>query len=117
MSGYFDLDVYQRAHEMGVRLHTFSLRLPKYEIYESSSQLRRSSKAISANIVEGYGRRRYPSDYLRFLTYAHASADETREWLQYIQDCHPHLADDAVAFVPTVETVGRQLHGLIRSTE
>ena len=56
---YKDLAVYQIAHALGVRLHQFSLELPKIEQCETGSQLRRSSKSISANIVEGFGRRRY----------------------------------------------------------
>ncbi len=36
-------------------------------------------KSIHSNIVESYGRRRYPNDYIRFLTYAQASCDERRE--------------------------------------
>jgi len=32
-----------------------SLNLPKYEMYEEGSQLRRCSKGITSCIVEGYG--------------------------------------------------------------
>src|SRR5690625_6379310 len=42
-----------------------SMNLPKYELYETGSQIRRSSKSIRANIVEGYGRRRYKRDYIK----------------------------------------------------
>jgi hypothetical protein len=49
MSGsYRDLEVYQLAHSLGVMLHRFSLRLPKYELHETGSQWRRASKSISA---------------------------------------------------------------------
>jgi len=43
-----------------------SLTLPRFELYETGSQIRRSSKSIRSNIVEGYGRRRYKFDYIRF---------------------------------------------------
>ena len=85
---YRDLDVYQLAHAAALDVHVFSLRLPKYEMYESGSQVRRSSKSISANIVEGYGRRCYKAEFTKFLVYAQASCDETLEWLSYIRDCH-----------------------------
>ncbi|MEE8381751.1 MAG: four helix bundle protein [Thermodesulfobacteriota bacterium] len=55
---YKDLEVYQIAHRLGIMVHQFSLNLPKLELYETSSQLRRSSKSISANIVEVFCRRR-----------------------------------------------------------
>lgn len=71
-NGYRDLDVYGLAHDIGVDIHEFSLKLPKYELYETGSQLRRASKSISANIVEGYGRKRYNAEFLKFLVYAFA---------------------------------------------
>lgn len=46
-------------------------------MYEEGSQIRRSVKPIKSNIVEGYGRRRYKADYVKFLIYAQASNDET----------------------------------------
>ena len=54
-----------------------SLQLPKFEMYEEGSQIRRSGKSVKSNIVEGYGRRNYKNDYLRFITFALASNDET----------------------------------------
>ena len=57
-NGYKQLDIYQLAHKLGVESHKLALKLPKHELYETGSQLRRASKSISANIVEGYGRRR-----------------------------------------------------------
>ncbi len=54
-----------------------SLDLPKFEMYEVGSQIRRSSKSVKTNIVEGYGRRNYKNDYIRFITFSLASNDET----------------------------------------
>jgi hypothetical protein len=51
MKSYRDLDVYREAHELGLLCHKLSMQLPKYEHYETGSQLRRSSKSVSANIV------------------------------------------------------------------
>jgi four helix bundle protein len=44
-----------------------TLTLPKFEIYEEGSQIRRSSKSVTSMIVEGYGRRRYVKRQLRFV--------------------------------------------------
>ncbi len=60
--------------------------LPRFELYEEGSQIRRSSKSVVANIVEGYGRRRYKSEYIRFLIFALASCDETREHLEILRE-------------------------------
>jgi four helix bundle protein len=50
-------------------------------MYEIGSQIRRSSKSVKSNIVEGYGRRNYKLEYIRFLNIALASLDETRDHL------------------------------------
>ena len=116
-SSYQSLEVYQLAHTLGVGIHHFSLRLPKYELYECGSQLRRASKSISANIVEGYGRRRYKAEFIRFLIYAQASCDESIEWLCYIRDCQEQLADESTLLLQQAGEVGRKLNRFIQAVE
>ena len=88
MSGYKDLDIYQQAYNLAIRVHKMSLTLPKYELYEQGSQVRTSSKRIKDSIAEGYGRRRYKADYIKFLIYAQASCDEVLSQLNMIQDIY-----------------------------
>jgi four helix bundle protein len=76
------LKIWQSAKELTNEIHQMSLNLPDFELYEVGRQIRRSSKSIRSNIVEGYGRRRYKADFIRFLIYAHSSADETRDHLE-----------------------------------
>lgn len=82
MKSYKDLDIYNLAFEYAIEVHKLSLLFPNYENYELGSQLRRSSKSIAANIVEGYGRRKYKNDFIKFLVYAHASLLETISHLE-----------------------------------
>jgi four helix bundle protein len=63
-----------------------SLKFPKYVLYEEGSQIRRSSKGVASTIVEGYGRRKYKNDFIKFLVYAQASCDETEVHLNFIHD-------------------------------
>ena len=86
MQSYKDLEVYKLAHQSAIDIHKLSLGLPKLEMYEEGSQIRRSSKSISANIVEGFARKNYRQDYIRFLICAHASCDETKEHLDYLYE-------------------------------
>ena len=58
--------------------------LPKFETYEEGSQIRRSSKSIATSIVEGFGRKRYQQEFIKYLTYALASCDETKEHLELL---------------------------------
>ena len=80
---YRNLEIWQLARNLVVDIHKMTLNeLPKFEMYEEGSQIRRSIKSVKSNIVEGYGRKRYKQDYLRFLTYALASNDETTDHLE-----------------------------------
>ena len=52
---YRDYEIWQMAYELAVRVHKMTLaKLPKFEMFEEASQIRRSSKSISSNIVEGF---------------------------------------------------------------
>ncbi len=88
MKSYKELEIYNLSYELALKVHAFSLTLPKYELYEEGAQVRRSSKGIVSCIVEGYGRRRYKADFVKFLTYSHASCDETILHLSLIKDTH-----------------------------
>jgi len=79
---YKDLEVWQIARELSIEIHKMTLTLPKFEMYEEGSQIRRSSKSIRSNIVEGYGRRRYKNEFIKFIVYAIASTDETIDHLE-----------------------------------
>ena len=56
--------------------------LPKHEIFEEGSQIRKSIKSVKSTIAEGYGRRRYKQEFIRFLNYAIASNDESIDHLE-----------------------------------
>jgi four helix bundle protein len=73
MSGYKELEIYQIALNLSIIIHHLSLNLPKFELFEQGSQIRRSSKSIKDNISEGYGRRRYKPEYIKYLVYSQAS--------------------------------------------
>ncbi|WP_299017207.1 four helix bundle protein [uncultured Polaribacter sp.] len=88
MKSYKDLDVYKLAFSYAVEVHHLTMQLPKYELYEQGSQIRRSSKSIKDNIVEGYGRRKYKQDFVKFLIYAHASLLECLSQLEMIYNIH-----------------------------
>jgi four helix bundle protein len=84
---YKNLDVFRLAKDLAIRTHKMTLNgLTKFETYEEGSQIRRSSKSIVANIVEGFGRRRYKNEFIQFLTYSIASCDETKVHLEMLHE-------------------------------
>lgn len=85
--GYKKLGIWCQARELVNDIHRMTLSaLPKFELYETGAQIRRSSKSVKSNIVEGYGRRRHKAEYLRFLDFAYASALETIDHLETLSE-------------------------------
>ena len=115
---YKKQEIYQLSHELAIEIHRISLSLPKFELYEEGSQVRRAAKSIPVNIVEGFGRRRYKNEFIRFLTFALASCDETKEHLKILSETGA-LKDNDI-FDGTIqkhEELGRKIHNFIKAVE
>jgi len=93
-------------------------RLPRFELYEEGSQIRRSMKSTKSTIVEGYGRRRYKQDYIRFLTYSHASCDQTTDHLETLNETGS-LEDEALykTLAERLRVLGKKINRFIQSVE
>ncbi len=116
---YKDLEIWQLARNLVTDIHTMTLtKLPKFELYEEGSQIRRSSKSVKSNIVEGYGRRRYKQDYIRFLSFALASNDETSDHLDTLFETGS-LHDQALYqdLLHRQEALGRKLNAFLQAVE
>ncbi|MBI4712271.1 MAG: four helix bundle protein [Planctomycetes bacterium] len=115
---YKDLEIYKLAHKLAVEVHQISLTLPKFELYEEGSQIRRASKSISANIVEGFGRRRYKAEFIKYLVYAHSSCDETIEHIELLKEIDSlKNKDDSDKFIKEYDKLARMLNKFIQSVE
>ncbi len=115
---YKNLEIWQRARELSIEIHAMSLALPKFEMYESGSQIRRSSKGVRSALVEGYGRRYYKADYIKFLIYAQASCDETTDHLDTLFETGS-LTDknkyDTLS--EKIQILGRKINSFIQAVE
>ena len=74
--GFEDLECYQLALEVMAEIHAFSKTLPPDEKYDLYAQIRRSSKGVTGNIGEAYGRYHY-LDSLRYYSIARGELNET----------------------------------------
>ena len=79
-------------------------------MYEEGSQIRRSSKSIASNIVEGFGRRRYKNEFVQFLTYSIASCDETKVHLEFLRETGSLKDDIAADLHNAYEILGAKLY-------
>jgi four helix bundle protein len=116
---YKTLEIWQIARELVVAVHDMTLtKLPKFEMFEEGSQTRRAVKSIKSNIVEGYGRRRYKQEFIRYLTYAQASCDETKDHLETLFDTQS-LTDAKLyeKLHERLEVLGRKLNLFTQSVE
>src|SRR3954453_17348634 len=109
---YRDLEVWQLARELVIVIHDMTLtKLPKFEAFEEASQIRRSIKSVKSCIVEGYGRRRYKQEFVRFLTYSLASCDETADHIDTLA-ITKSLTDESVIkdLTRKLTTLGKKLN-------
>lgn len=116
---YKNLEIWQLARELVVEIHKMTLHaLPKFEMYEEGSQIRKSSKSVKSTIVEGYGRRRYKQEFIRFLSYAIASNDETIDHLETIFETNS-LGDKKLytSLHQRLEILGKKLNKFIQGVE
>lgn len=116
--GFRSLRVYQLSHQLGVKIHKMTLGLPKFEVYEEGSQIRRCSKRVSASIVEGYALRKYKAEYLHYLFRAYGSAEENVEHFDYLWDTGS-LTDESAyrALREECLDLNRQLFRFIQGVE
>jgi len=116
--GYKNLRIWQQAHPLGLRVHTMSLRLPPFEMFEEGSQVRRSSKRISAGIVEGYRQRRYRDEFIRYLYRSLGSSDETVEHLEYLHESGSAPdRSEIIELIGAYEALSSQIAAFIKGVE
>ncbi len=116
---YKKLEIWQIARELVIDIHKMTLRkLPKFEMFEEGGQIRRSIKSVKSTIVEGYGRRRYKQEFIRFLVYAIASNDETTDHLETLFETKS-LKDQELFhdLRQRLDKLGKKLNLFIRSVK
>ena len=81
---FTDMPVWEKAHELSLKVFDLSVGLPRSEDYGLKSQIRRSANSISANIAEAFGRSK-AKDKSLFYVIARGSSYETQNHLIYGQ--------------------------------
>jgi len=82
-----DLDVYKNAIRQAMRIFEITKGFPKEEKYSLTDQIRRSSRAVCANLAESWRKRRYPAAFIAKLNDAESEASETQSWLDIANRC------------------------------
>jgi four helix bundle protein len=87
MSDFHDLIAYQKATDLSCEIFELTKTFPPEEPYFLTSQIRRASRSVGANIAEGYRKRNYPKHFTSKLTDANAENAETKHWIFTAERC------------------------------
>ena len=112
VNSYQDLKVWQRAMDLAVLVYDLTRAFPKAEQFGLTSQARRASVSIAANIAEGYGRSSKGS-YLHFLRIAQGSLKEVETHLILATRVQMCTADATAPILSKTDELGRMLRALI----
>jgi four helix bundle protein len=117
IGGVRELHVYQLAYKTAMEVFRQSRSFPSDERYSLTSQIRRSSRSVAANIAEGYRKRQYPAMFSSKMADADAEATETGVWLDFARDCGYLKPDDYQQLTTAFEEIGRMLHVMVNDPE
>jgi len=105
-----DLKVYRTAFKTAMEIFDHSKKWPNVERSALTDQIRRSSRAVCANLSAGWRKRRYPKYFISKLSDADAEASETRTWLRFARS---RGYVDSDAFTELDERYNRICGGLV----
>ena len=116
MKNFRDLVVWQKAHQLTLASYQGTARFPREEMFGLTSQIRRCSASIPANIAEGCGKRSN-NEFQRFLHIATGSASELEYHFLLAQDLGFLEEEDYRSLDQKVIEVKKMLAGLIKKIE
>jgi four helix bundle protein len=117
VGGVKELRVYQLAYKTAMEVFRQSRSFPPDERCSLTSQIRRSSRSVAANIAEGYRKRQYPAMFSSKMADADAEATEAGIWLDFARDCGYLKPDDHRQLMAACEEIGRMLHTMVNDPD
>jgi four helix bundle protein len=109
LGGHKDLRVYQIAFRLAMEIFQLSKGFPTDERYSLTSQIRRSSRSVAANLAEGFRKRQYPNMFVSKLADCDAEATETQVWLDFALQSGYLTEQDHKRLTIGYEEIGRML--------
>jgi four helix bundle protein len=85
---------------------------PKEEIYSLTSQITRSSRSISANISEGWAKRKFEKIFKQHLVHCLGSCAETENWITFAYECQYISAEQNKTLLKEIDEIGKMLNKL-----
>ena len=107
-----DLEVFNLSYNFAMDIFKTTRSFPKEETYSLTDQIIRSSRSISTNIAEGFGRRVYENEFKKHLVYAMSSLEEVKVWLLFAKDCGYIKLEMYDGFCLKYDEIGAKLYKL-----
>jgi four helix bundle protein len=107
-----NLKVWERSHSLTLDIYKLSKIFPREELYGLTSQMRRASVSVGANIAEG-ACRGGDTDFARFLQIAAGSASELEYHLLLARDLEFLRQADYQRLATQTQEVKRMLAALL----
>jgi four helix bundle protein len=116
MKDFRNLNVWHKAHELTLEIYRVTARFPREELYGLTSQMRRCSASIGANIAEGCGKRSN-AEFQRFLQIASGSGSELDYHLLLARDLRLLADTDYDRVVKELSIMRRMLTALLQKVD
>jgi len=113
-SKYRKVIVWEKAHKLTLDIYRLTSTFPRSEMYGITSQLRRSTSSVPANIVEGYSRGG-TKQYINFLTIANGSLAETSYFLLLAYELDYIKEKEYIKLEEKCEEIGKMLNATIKT--
>jgi four helix bundle protein len=108
-----DLVIYQKSRQLQRDVFRITKSFPREEMYSLTDQIRRSSRAIGANISEAWAKRRYEKNFISKLTDADGEQMETQHWIETALDCQYIDQKTNEQLIAKCLEIGRMLGGMM----
>lgn len=82
-----ELDVYRKSYHLAMEIFELSKSFPREERFDLTTQIRRSSRSVSANLREAWAKRRCEAGFISKLTDYDGENSETDTSLDFALDC------------------------------
>ena len=105
------------AYRLAMQVFNDTKTFPHDERYSMTSQMRRSSRSVAANLAEGYRKRQYPNMFVSKLADCDAEATETQVWLDFARDCGYLSEERHKEVAADYDELGRMLSSMIRNPD
>jgi four helix bundle protein len=112
-----ELHVYRLAKMEAKRIFLLTKNFPAEEKYSLTDQIRRSSRAVNAMIVESWARRRYPAAFVNKLNEALGEVMETQAWLDHSLECQYITAEQHDDLDKACQHNGAMLNKMIQRSD